>query len=584
MIMDLDSNADIILHNGKIVTVDRNFTISNAVAIKDGKFIGVGTYEEIQRLVGRRTELIDLGGKMVVPGFLDGHAHMDREGLKFLYPSLTGKRSINEILRVVGEEVKKKKPGEWVVTMPIGDYPYYLGSEDPGFLAEKRFPNRWDLDKVSPENPVYIRGIWYYWRKTFPIVSIANSCALKEAGITKDTLPPHKGVEIVKNENTGEPTGVFLEWNQPDTVEFSLMSVVPHFTEEERIKGLKISMQRYNAVGTTSVYEGHGISSETFRSYKALWEKGEMTVRSYLVMSPAWDAVPGAEIGDVLSEWAAYAAGVGFGDHMLRVGGIWTSVGDPITNEIRKKERPYTAWAGYGVDQSLPSERGSLYALVMSAAKAKLRANAIMEAPNALGLYLDVFEQVNEQIPISSNRFVLQHLGYVSESQQKMIKKLGIVPTVVPNGMLWMSGSEKTIGVSEDKVDTYVPLKSFVEKRIPFVLCTDNKPIDPVHVFWVAVARKDRVTGKVIASRQKISREDALRAFTINGAYLTFEEDIKGSIEIGKLADLVVLSEDILNCPEEKIKDIEVLSTMVSGKFVYTMPGVSKNLATYRES
>jgi hypothetical protein len=328
-------------------------------------------------------------------------------------------------------------------------------------------------------------------------------------------------------------------------------------------------MQRYNAVGTTSMYEGHGISSETLRAYKALWERGDITVRSYLVISPAWDAAPDAEIGEVLRDWAAYAAGIGFGDNRLKVGGIWTAIGNPMPEKIRRKERPYTAWAGYGVDQSLPPERGSLYDLVLATARAGLRANGIVALPSLLASYLDALERTNEQIPITDKRFVLQHLGYVTESQQETIKRLGVVATIIPGSSLWMAGSEIIQEASEEKLNTFIPLKSFIEKGIPFVISTDNKPIEPLHAFWIAVARKERVTGKVIGPGQKISREEALRALTINGAYLTFEENIKGSIEPGKLADLVTLSDDILTCPEEEIEDIEVLTTMVGGKIVF---------------
>ncbi|MBW1799115.1 MAG: amidohydrolase family protein [Deltaproteobacteria bacterium] len=465
--------------------------------------------------------------------------------------------------------MRKKKPGEWIVTMPIGDYPHYFGTEDPRYLTEKRFPDRWDLDKVSPDNPVYIRGIWYYWRESFPIVSIANSYALKLAGVTKNTKPPYEGLEIVKDPKTGEPTGVFLEWDQPGTVEFTLMNVVPRFTHEDRVTGLKKSMEKYNAVGTTSVYEGHGISSETFRAYKALWEKGEMTVRSYLVFSPAWDAVPGADIGEVLRDWTTFASGVGFGDSMLKMGGMWTSVGNPPTNALRRKSRPYTAWAGYGVDQILPPERGSLDDLVLAAVKAGIRTNAIVPAPAPLSRYLDILERINGQIPINGKRFVLQHTNYVTESQMESIKKLGVVPTMIPSSNLWKSGSEDVKGADMDKINTYFPFKSFREKEIPFVLCTDNNPIDPLHVFWTVVSRQDRVTGKVIVPEQKISREDALMALTINGAYLTFEEDIKGSLEVNKFADLAVLSDDLLTCPEQNIMDIKVLLTMVGGKMVH---------------
>jgi hypothetical protein len=569
MSMSSDVKADIILYNGKIVTVEDTLGIGEAVAIKDDRFIGVGSTREIKNFEGTNTEIMDLEGKTVTPGFIDGHAHMDREGLKFLYPSLSGAKSISDLLKIIEQEVKRRKPGEWIVTMPFGEYPFYFGTESPDFFSEKRFPNRYDLDRVSPENPVYIRGIWFYWRKTFPIVSIANSYALRLAGINGKTSPPYKGLEIVKDEKTGEPTGVFKERDQPATLEFSLMKVVPRFTHEDRVAGLKDSMRRYNAVGTTSIYEGHGISSETLRAYKELWEKDEMTVRCYLVLSPAWDAVPGGEIQEVLRDWAAYASGVGFGDYMLKVGGIWTSVGNPITDKIRRVERPYTGWAGFGVDQSLPPERGSLDDLIFAAANAGLRANAITFTAPELEGYLEALERTNEKIPIDKGRFVLQHLTYVSEAQQKRIKRLGIVPTMLP-GIILVSGSEMVKGKSEDQSDQYIPLKSFLEKDVPFILGTDNKPINPLSPFWAAISRKDQKTGKTIGRKQKISREDALKAITIHGAYLTFEENIKGSIVPGKLADLVILSEDILSCPEHKIEEIKVLRTMVGGKFVYS--------------
>ena len=564
-----DITADTVLYGGKVITVDRHFSIAEAVAVKNDRIIGVGRNSEIKKLAGEKTETVDLDGKVVVPGFIDGHAHMDREGLKCQYPSLDGKRSVRDILKTVEKEVKRKKPGEWVVTMPIGDYPHYYDTEGPDYLTDGRFPNRWDLDRISPDNPVYIRGIWYYWRKTFPIVSIGNSYALKLAGINRNTVPPYEGIEILREEESGEPTGVFLEWDQPDTVEFSLMEVLPRFTHEDRVKGLKKSMEMYNAVGTTSVYEGHGISSETLRAFKTLWEAGDMSVRSYLVLSPAWDAVPGAEIEEVLRDWATYASGVGFGDHMLKLGGIWTSVGCPPTDQIRRKERPYTGWAGYGVDQSLPPERGSLYDLILAAVRTDLRVNGIAAAPAILNQYLDVLARVDQQIPIMARRFVLQHLSYVGESQLNEVKRLGIVPTMIPSSSMWMWGSDDTKDADQEKLNTYFPFKDFAKRGVPFVLCTDNNPIDPLHVYWVTVSRKDRKTGSVIAPGQKISREETLRALTINGAYLTFEEGIKGSIEVNKLADLAVLSDDLLTCPEEKIRDIEVLLTMVGGQIVH---------------
>lgn len=561
----LDPDPDLILVNGKIVTVDADFTIAEAVAVKDGRFVGVGTAGEIQALAGPETEVIDLDGRTVVPGFIDGHAHMDREGLKFLQPSLSQARSIDEVLDVIARQVAQTPPGEWIVTMPLGDYPYYSGG--PELMREGRYPNRQDLDRVAPDNPVYIRGPWFYWRSEPPIVSIANSRALELAGITAETEPPYPGIEIVRNPQTGEPTGVFLEDGPLGTMEFSLMKAAPRFTHAQRVAALRDSMRRYNAVGTTGVYEGHGISSVVLNAYRELWEQDAMTVRSTLVMSPAWDAAPDGKIDELLRDWSAYAAGNGIGDDMLKLNGIHAAVGRSAQLEIRSPERPYPGWAGYGTDQILPTERGSLYDLILASAKADLRPNAITVGPN-IDRYLDVYERVNEEVPIADLRPVMIHVDFADEETLDRMKRLGVVPTILA-GQLWKTGMAKTAGAGPEELETYIPLKRYVEKGIPFVLSTDNVPIDPLRALWAAVVRTDEATGTVITPGQKISREDALRALTINGAYLSFDENERGSIEPGKLADLAVLSEDVLAVPEDDIKDIKVLMTMVGGDIVY---------------
>ena len=167
---------------------------------------------------------------------------------------------------------------------------------------------------------------------------------------------------------------------------------------------------------------------------------------------------------------------------------------------------------------------------------------------------------------------MLEHLRFVTEAQQDLIKELGVVPTVLPGKHIWSSGLRSTRDSDREEINSYIPLKSFVDKGIIFVLATDNVPFRPLHTLGAAITRKDGVTGQVIGPDQKISRADALRAFTINGAYLSFEEHIKGSIEVGKLADLAVLSADLLTVPEDDIRQIQVLMTMVGGKIVFQQP------------
>jgi predicted amidohydrolase YtcJ len=190
--------SDFLLMDGKVITVDGNFSIAEALAVEGEKIKAVGRSADLAALKTAKTKVIDLKGRAVMPGLHDGHAHVDREGLKTVYPSLGRVRSIADIQARIGELSKKAKPGEWIVTMPIGDAPAYF--DVPGILKEKRWPTRQELDEVAPDNPVYIRPIWGFWRHTTPLVSIANTRALKLAGIDRNTPPPQ-----------GEPTGVFSE-------------------------------------------------------------------------------------------------------------------------------------------------------------------------------------------------------------------------------------------------------------------------------------------------------------------------------------------------------------------------------------
>src|SRR3972149_6251234 len=216
--------ADLILCNGKIITVDSQFRIAQAVAIERDRFVAVGTDAEVRRHAGEATRVVDLGGRTVIPGLIDGHAHVDREGLKLVFPSLGRVRSIADIQDRIAELVRGAKPGEWIVTMPIGDPPTYFNV--PGMLKERRFPTRHDLDEVAPHNPVYIRSIWGFWRHTTPLVSIANTRALEIAGITRATQSPSPKVHIEKDTD-GEPNGVFVENTLMPVVELTLMRCAP---------------------------------------------------------------------------------------------------------------------------------------------------------------------------------------------------------------------------------------------------------------------------------------------------------------------------------------------------------------------
>ncbi len=264
--------ADLIVRNAKIATLDPAGRIAQAVAITGDRFTAAGSEAEIDELIGPGTRQIDAKGRLVVPGLIDGHAHMDREGLKERLPSLAGCRSIADILERISALTKKTPKGEWIVTMPVGEPPFYDGV--PQNLKEGRFPNRTELDRVAPDHPVYIRAIWGHWRNTLPLVSVANTRALELAHISRSTMPPSPSIQIDKDPSTGEPTGLFTEFTYKPLVEKTLMASIPRFTLDDRIAGLARSMQVYNSYGTTSVFEGHGIAGEVLAAYQDLRAQG----------------------------------------------------------------------------------------------------------------------------------------------------------------------------------------------------------------------------------------------------------------------------------------------------------------------
>src|SRR5437660_11833372 len=325
------SRPSLILLGGRVVTLDPALRVTEAVAIAGDRIAEVGA--------GADTRLVDLRGRAVVPGLVDAHAHMDREGLKSLYPSLAGARSIDDVLQRVEVLVTACAPGDWIVTMPLGDPPYYF--DVPGNLREKRYPTRRDLDRVAPRNPVYIRSIWGYWRHTLPLVSIANSEALRLAGITRQTVPPWDGIQI-ERDATGEPTGVFVEQTYIPVVELSLMAAAPRFTHQDRAQGLRDSMKIYNATGTTSIVEGHGVADEVMRVYDDAAGRGELTVRAHLTVSRSWGAADPAAIESRLAAWKPRIAGRGRGDASRRVASLVAETNASADGSLRSRSMPYT--------------------------------------------------------------------------------------------------------------------------------------------------------------------------------------------------------------------------------------------------
>ncbi|HBH03779.1 MAG: hypothetical protein A2W08_18970 [Candidatus Rokubacteria bacterium RBG_16_73_20] len=551
--------ADLVFYGGRILTLDRSARVAEALAVAGERVFALGTSAEMLALAGPGTRRVDLAGRTAVPGLIDAHAHLDREGLKTLCPSLAGARSIDDVLQTIEALVRAAEPGQWIVTMPLGDPPYYF--DVPAVLRENRFPTRWELDRVAPRHPVYIRAIWGYWRHTLPLVSIANSEALRRAGITRETLPPWGGVQIDRDWASGEPNGILVEWTYMPLVELTLMAAAPRFTLEDRVRALPAAMRAYNACGTTSTYEGHGIAVEVMAAYETVARRGGLTVRPHLVVSPAWGAGDPASVRAQLDLWRGRAAGRGTGDDVLRVAGLYAEAGPTPDNVVRARARPYTGWAGFNFDSALP--RARLREVLLEAARSDLRVASFTAD------LLPLYEEVDREAPIRDRRWVLGHLGVLTDDEIKRVRDLGLVCSTHTNRHLAKEGELLARRVGAAHEDTIVPLRKLREAGVHVALATDNVPVSLFHPVWHCVARLDRYSGRAIAPAQALTREEALRACTNEGAYLLGEEDRRGSLEPGKLADLAVLSEDPLACALERLPGITADLTLVGGRVVW---------------
>jgi hypothetical protein len=551
------AGADILIRNAKVITCDAAFRIARAVAVKDGRILAVGD-DDLPALTDAGTQVIDAGGGAVMPGLIDCHAHLDREGLKPVFPSLSGCTSIDDVLQRIEALVKERAPGEWIVTMPIGEPPYYW--DVPGNLREKRFPTRWELDRVSPRNPVYIRPIWGFWRHTLPITSIANSLALELAGLHPGMEPPPGSIVFEKG-GSGRFNGIIHENNFMPVAELAWFSAMPRFDHGHRVAGIRDAMRIYNRSGTTSVFEEHGCAQELIQAYRAVHVAGDATVRAHLVFSPSWQFIRADQYAPVLQSWAGWLGQGGMGDEWLRVEGLYSEIGVTPESLLRLRARPYTGWSGFNADCGLPREH--IVDVLTEAARNDIRVVAIWMS------MLEVFEEVNRRVPLVGKRWVIGHLRTATPDQIRRIRELGLVMSAHTNRYVYKEGHLLREELGHDREDEIAPLRSLVEAGVHIGFATDNVPTSLFWPVWQSVTRYNRYSDDAIAPEQALSREQALRCATIEGAHLTFEEDVKGSLEPGKYADLVMLSDDPLTCPDDALKDIVALKTMVGGKVVH---------------
>jgi len=480
-------------------------------------------------------------------------------------PSLRGLKSIGKIQGVIRGLAEHFPPGRWIVTSPIGDPPYFFNV--PENLEERRYPNRWDLDEAAPHHPVCITAPVC----RVPNAAVLNSRALELMGVSKETPSEQGNVRIERDPKTGEATGVIYGMSPIYNMSpffHHFMSILPPMPYAMKVEGVKNLIDLYIASGITGVYEAHYATSEELKVLMDLWSDRNLRLRCYFVHEVD-TRKPMEEIEVSLRE-LVHARGSGFGDDHLKIGGICISLDGPIWHGLACTRKPYKDPYGRMTQGLLLCPMDKLRRIAFLAAENDLRLHTCFGGDRAFDLALQVYDEVNREIPIRDKRWVVEHCIVAHSDQMDRCRELGLTVTTCTN-FLWGKGIE----VFEERMgkevfDQVLPLRRWLDSGVQVAQSTDYGPYMPMFTLWQSLARVAGLTGKsFLTPGQKISRQEALTIYTNNGARAMFWEDELGSIETGKLADMVVLGDDILTCEEDRIKDIQVEMTLIGGKVEY---------------
>ncbi len=550
---DKKNVADIILYNGKVITVDKDFSIARAVAIKDGRIMAVGSDEQIETYAGKNTEFIDLKDHAVIPGIIEGHLHPVQASQSELFEKIPDVHTVAELLTWVQGEAQKKEPGAWIV------HPKFFATR----LVEMRAPSIAELDSVAPDNPVFLNG-------TFG--GVVNSAALSVSGIKEPAQYP----DILKDEKTGLPNGLI----RASAFRLFKFPEKRPLTNEEKLKALKDQLHRYNRVGITSLVPGLG-DTENLNLYKALRDSGELTVRVFhniLIPFP-----PDASLAEMERALDSLGYKTGDGDEWVRVGALKTLIDGGILTGTAFLRQPWGLGAReiYGITD--PDYRGVLIVhkkelvnMITAAVLKGWKFTSHVTGGGGVDTLLAAYQEVDAKIPIRENRCSIIHGNFFDARAIKMMADLNVYADMQPAWFYKDADLLKKV-LGDERIKTFHPYRSLFDAgvmvnggsdhMVKFDPNTSINPYNPFLGMWTVITRKTE-RGSVIVPEEAVTREQALKMYTINNAYETFEEEVKGSVEPGKYADLAVLSQDILTCPVDSIRNIKVLMTILDGKII----------------
>ena len=551
------SDIDLILYNGKIVTVDGEFTICQAMAIRGNRIEAIGGNEKILSLKTGRTELMDLEGKMVLPGLIDTHVHAcDASMTEFDHP-IPQMDSITDVLDYFGGRAKVLEDGQWVVLQQV-----FITR-----LREQRYPTRQELDAVAPQNPAVFR--------TGPDASL-NTLAMKLSHIDKDFHVTDDGPGYAeKDPRTGEPTGILRGCNRYIADRES--NKTP--TESDRYDRLLTLLKDYSSVGITAIGEGDAGEAD-LQLYKKMLDRGDLPVRvaaQYHIETIG----PLEPIQDKIRAVARHP--LRQGGPMLRIIGVKNYLdGGMLTGSAYMRE-PWGVSKIYAIDD--PNYRGVLFIpkdrllpIVRTATECGLQYTAHTVGDGAVHTLIDVYEEVNRTTPIKDVRHCITHSNFMSPESIDKVARLGVIPLIQP-AWLYLDARTLKMHFGYERLRYFQPLRSIFAAGGIAAGGSDHmqkigslrsiNPYNPFLAMGTAVTRKAKWYDGQLHPEEAISREQAIRFYTIYCARALFQDKYAGSLEPGKCADFIVLDTDLLTCPEDAIKDTQVLRTYLDGRLVF---------------
>jgi predicted amidohydrolase YtcJ len=549
------ASADLILLNGKIVTVDQNFTIAEAVAINKDKIIAVGSNKEIRKLANKQTKIIDLGGKTVIPGLIDAHAHPEPASVSELDQEIPDVDTIGELLNWIKSQAIKKKQGEWII------FPKLFFTR----LKELRQPLLAELDSVAPYHPVFLNGSYG---------GMINSAAMRVSGITENSMDPG----MIRDKKTGLLTGLIR------AAAFKLLKLplIKPLSFEQKEEALQAMLKRYNQYGITNIGSGSG-DYGSFSMYQDLNKRNKLTTRIF--QNIILNRQPGASVEMLIDTLKTLKYVTGYGDKMVRIGALKIVLDGGILTGTAYMREPWGDKASdiFGIDDT--TYRGVLYysredvlAIVKEANELNWKFTAHCTGGGGVDLLLDVYEEVNRIKPIKERRFSIIHGNFFTKDAIRRMNELGVYADMQPAWFYKDADAMEHI-LGEKRIETFHPYRSLINAGVmvnggsdhmaKFDANSSINPYNPFLAMWTMVSHTTE-RGTVIMPSEAISREQALKIYTINNAYASFEESLKGSIEPGKLADMAVLTDDLLTCAVDQIKNIKSDLTFMGGKVVYS--------------